>query len=82
MPEGSEKFFGKGMAGEPVMGFGAEKEPQIIMVARNMRKELGLPDLPEGAKDAFEGLDDKQATQLQRGLENWQRGMEMMDGGF
>lgn len=79
MKEGS---FAKGLEGEPVMGLEAEKDPEIIAVARNIRKEIGLPELPEDAEDAFEGLDDEQKVQLRKELENWQRGMEMMEGGF
>lgn len=77
MKEGS---FAEGLGGEPVMGLEAEKDQEIIDVARNIRADIGLPELAQGAKDAFEGLDDKQKAQLRKEIENWRKGVEMMQG--
>lgn len=61
--------FTRGLEGEPLLRWEGEQDPEILEMARKIREELGLPELPEGAKSAFEGLDFEQKSQVRDAIE-------------
>jgi len=73
MREGS---FGRGLEGEPLLKWEAEQEPEVIEMARKIRKELGLPELSDDAKSAFEGLDFEQKSKVRNAIEEQQKNEE------
>jgi len=72
MREGS---FAKGLEGESLLKWEAEQDPEIIDMARKIREDLGLPELPADAKSAFEGLDYEQKSKVRNAIE-WQKAEE------
>lgn len=67
MKEGS---FARGIEGEPLLRWEDESDPEILEEARKIRKELDMPELPEDAKSAFEGLDFEQKSKVRNAIES------------